>query len=602
MQTGTSAAAEYALRLEARRAASGRLERRHLLIGNLRLTLFLAFGALAWLAFVESAIPAWLPAAPAVLFVALAVYHETVIRRQRSARRAERVYENGIARLEDRWAGLGEAGERFRDSTHPYSEDLDLFGKGGLFDLLSSARTRTGENTLAEWLLAPSPVPEIRERHRAIDDLRPRLDFREDLAVLAEDVRAAGEGGGLVKWAEEPPALALRGARVAAALLSCAVVAAAIAWAATGHRAPFTVALTFVGGFGLWLRARVLHVLHAAEHAAGGLSLLASVLKRVETESFTSPGLVTLRQALDTDGLPPSKKIARLNRLVELIDSRDNVALRIAGPPLLYGTHLAFAAEAWRARAGNHVRQWLDAVGKIEALSSLAAYAYEHSDDVFPEFDEGDANPENSACFDGEKLGHPLLPAARSVRNDVRLCEGLQLLLVSGSNMSGKSTLLRTVGINTALAMAGAPVRAARLRLTPLALGASIRVTDSLQGGSSRFYAEITRLRRILDIARGPVPLLFLLDELLNGTNSHDRRIGAEGIVRGFLERGALGLVTTHDLALAEIVEPMGKAAANVHFEDHLEGGVITFDYKLREGIVRKSNALEMMRAIGLDV
>jgi DNA mismatch repair ATPase MutS len=242
------------------------------------------------------------------------------------------------------------------------------------------------------------------------------------------------------------------------------------------------------------------------------------------------------------------------------------------------------------------VRQWLGAAGEIEALSSLAAYSYEHPNDPFPEFVEG------AAVFDGERLGHPLLPAARLVRNDVRLAGGLRMLLVSGSNMSGKSTLLRTVGVNAVLAMAGAPIRAARLRLSPLAPGASIRVTDSLQGGASRFYAEITRLRRILDIARGPLPLLFLLDELLNGTNSRDRRTGAGGIVRGFLEHGALGLVTTHDLALTEIAEAMGAAAQNVHFEDHLENGVITFDYVLRAGVVQKSNALEMMRAIGLDV
>ncbi|MSV28410.1 MAG: mismatch repair protein [Bryobacterales bacterium] len=596
MRTGDSPAAEYARRLEARRGASARLERRHVLLGNVRLILFAAGAALAWLAFVENAIAMWLPAAPAALFAVLAIYHESVIRKQRSARRAEHVYENGIARLEDRWEGLGEAGERFRDPAHPYSEDLDLFGKGGLFDLLSAARTVVGENTLAKWLLAPSPVTEIRERHGAVEDLRPRLDFREDLAVLAEDLRTGGGGGSLVNWAEEPGAIAIRGARVTAVLLSCVVLAAAIAWAVSGHRAPFSVALTFVAGFGLWLRARVLHVLHSAEQAAGGLSMLASVLKRIEPERFTAPSLAALRNALDTGGLPPSKQIARLNRLVELIDSRDNVALRIIGPPLLYGTHLAFAVEAWRARAGVHVRQWLDAVGEIEALSSLAAYSYEHPDDAFPEFADG------PALFDGENLGHPLLPAARTVRNSVQLHEGLKLLLVSGSNMSGKSTLLRTVGINTALAMAGAPVRAARLRLSPLAVGASIRITDSLQGGASRFYAEITRLRRILDIARGPVPLLFLLDELLNGTNSHDRRIGAEGIVRGFLEHGALGLVTTHDLALTEIATSMGKAAANVHFEDHLEEGVITFDYKLHDGVVQKSNALEMMRAIGLHV
>jgi DNA mismatch repair ATPase MutS len=194
------------------------------------------------------------------------------------------------------------------------------------------------------------------------------------------------------------------------------------------------------------------------------------------------------------------------------------------------------------------------------------------------------------------------MPDARFVRNQVALGGDLRVLIVSGSNMSGKSTLLRTVGVNAVLAFAGAPVRARRLRLSPLALGASIRVTDSLQSGVSRFYAEITRLRKLVDLTAGPDPLLFLLDEFLHGTNSHDRQIGAGAIVRGLVERNAIGLVTTHDLALAHIADTLAPRAANVHFEDHLEAGKMTFDFTLRQGVVRKSNALELMRSIGLDV
>jgi DNA mismatch repair ATPase MutS len=204
--------------------------------------------------------------------------------------------------------------------------------------------------------------------------------------------------------------------------------------------------------------------------------------------------------------------------------------------------------------------------------------------------------------FDSEGLGHPLIPAARRVVNDLRLGGERRLILVSGSNMSGKSTLLRTVGVNAVLALAGAPVCALKLALSPLALGATLRINDSLQAGKSRFYAELTRLKQIVDRAAGTPALLFLLDEILHGTNSHDRRIGAEAIIRGLIDRGAVGLVTTHDLALAEVADALGARAANVHFEDHLEGGVMTFDYRMKEGIVRKSNALELMRAVGLEV
>ena len=209
---------------------------------------------------------------------------------------------------------------------------------------------------------------------------------------------------------------------------------------------------------------------------------------------------------------------------------------------------------------------------------------------------------EGAAFFDGTEIGHPLVPSATCVRNSVRVGGDTRVLLVSGSNMSGKSTLLRAVGINVVLAMAGAPVRARGLRLTPLRLGASIRINDSLQEGSSRFYAEITRLRKIFDLAGGQPALMFLLDELLQGTNSKDRRIGAEGVVRALVERGAVGLISTHDLALTEIGGLPDGYLHNVHFQDELENGRMQFDYRLREGVVTRSNGLELMRSIGLDV
>jgi DNA mismatch repair ATPase MutS len=236
----------------------------------------------------------------------------------------------------------------------------------------------------------------------------------------------------------------------------------------------------------------------------------------------------------------------------------------------------------------------------MEALCSLASHAFEHPGDPFPEFSS------EGALLEAEAIGHPLIEEGRVVRNHVRIGgdapAGPRVLVVSGSNMSGKSTLLRTLGVNAVLAQAGAPVRAGRLRISPLAVGASIRITDSLQGGVSRFYAEILRLRQILDATAHPLPVLFLIDEFLHGTNSHDRRIGAEALVRGMVERGAIGLITTHDLALADIAGALGERAANVHFEDHVEDGRILFDYVMRPGVVRKSNAIELMRSVGLEI
>jgi DNA mismatch repair ATPase MutS len=242
------------------------------------------------------------------------------------------------------------------------------------------------------------------------------------------------------------------------------------------------------------------------------------------------------------------------------------------------------------------VRTWLRIVGEFEALSSLSAYRYEHPADTWPEIVDG------SAQFHATTMTHPLLAAARAVPNDVMLSNQTQLLVVSGSNMSGKSTLLRTIGVNAILAQAGAPVRSARLNLSPLAIGATLRIQDSLQEGRSRFYAEITRIREITDLANGPLPVLFLLDELFQGTNSHDRLIGAAGLLRSLLNRGAIGLITTHDLALTAIADDLSPRAANVHFEDRFEGGEIRFDYRLKPGPVTRSNAIALMRAVGLDI
>jgi DNA mismatch repair ATPase MutS len=344
-------------------------------------------------------------------------------------------------------------------------------------------------------------------------------------------------------------------------------------------------------------RHHVERALHAADGPARDLDVLSHVLARLELQQFTSPRLAALRHRLDTTDRAASASIRALHRLVAMHDWEHNLAFTPIALVLLWGTHLAWAIEAWRSRYGREIRRWLDAVADVEALASLASYRYEHPADPFPELlDTGEAT------FDGAGLGHPLLPAARMVRNDVRLDGATRVLVISGSNMSGKSTLLRTVGINAVLALAGAPVRADSLRLSPLAIGATLRIQDSLQEGRSRFYAEITRIRELSDRARLSPPLLFLLDELFHGTNSHDRVVGAAGVLRGLIDRGAIGLITTHDLALTTIADQLAPRAVNVHFEDWFDGGELRFDYRMKPGPVTRSNAVALMRAVGLDV
>ena len=596
---------EYTARLERLRTAAMRLSQLDSRISWMRLGVFLTATVLGILWWRGSIGGAW-PVLALAAFAALVTWHDRVLRRAGAVARTIAFYERGIARMEDRWAGSGETGERFRDEHHLYANDLDIFGRGSLFQLLSSARTRAGEETLAGWLTRPASPPDIRDRQQAVTELAPALDLREALALAGADVAAAVDPGNLTAWAEAPPTLRMPVLRVVAVLFTVAVVAAASYGFATGTYGVVVAVLLTQALFAIPQRARLQHVLHAADGPAHDLDVVAHVLARLERETFSSPRLLALRRELDTSGVHASAAIRRLHRLVEWHDWQHNQFFAPLAATLLWGTHLAWAIESWRARHGSRVRGWLRLVGEFEALSSLAAYRYEHPDDVWPAVLEGKAlegrASEGDARFEATALGHPLLPRARMVRNDVALSSATPLVIVSGSNMSGKSTFLRTIGINAVLALAGAPVRAASLRLTPLAIGATLRIQDSLQEGRSRFYAEITRIRQLADAAAGPLPLLFLLDELFHGTNSHDRMAGGAGVLRSLTDRGAIGLITTHDLALTSIASDLGPRAVNVHFEDHFEDGQILFDYRVKPGPVTRSNAIALMRAVGLDV
>lgn len=586
---------EYFQRLKEREARAARYDGLHLRLGYLKLLLLGAGLLFAWLDFGRGIMPAWPFAIAVALFVAASLYHSRLLRNKSLAERSAQFYRQGLARLEDRWRGHGSHGERFQNPHHVYASDLDLFGAGGLFELLSTARTRMGEQTLARWLLSPAAMPEVLSRQQAVMELRDRLDLREEIFLIGTGERTGVHSRTLRQWAESrcdfPPWL-----RIIAPLLAFLVVASAALWLQTGFAAPAVSLLAIEAAILYRYRQRLERILHETEHAFEDLGLLSSLLARLESERFASERLKQLSSELESHHIPGSRAIRRLETIVDFIHSSDNLLIRVLNLPLLYSLQVAFAAEGWRREHGQAVGRWLKAIGEIEALLSLANYSYEHPQDSFPEFTvEG---PQ----FIAEDLGHPLIPAATCVRNDLSLDAETRVLFISGSNMSGKSTLLRAVGVNIVLAMAGAPVRARRLQLAAVQVGASIRINDSLQEGSSRFQAEITRLRQIFDLATRGMPVLFLLDELLQGTNSKDRRIGAEGILRALVQRNDIGLVTTHDLALTEIADALPGKLKNVHFQEEIEQGVMRFDYRLRPGIVEKSNGLELMRMMGLDV
>ncbi len=595
--------AEYERRLHLHQEGIARLDRLDRRLANARLAVAAVGAVLLWpTVATRTWSPLWL--LPILLaFAGLAVAHARTRRKLEHHRFASTFYSRGVARISEEVVEPLDDGARFEADGHLYAEDLDLLGPGSLYSRLCTANSVPGREVLAEWLLYPAPPGAIAWRQEAVQELSGKLDLQEDLSVLAAGLSPRLSVEDLEEWGAAPLRLRGLGGPALAFFLALLNVGAFLAWSfGPLEGRVLLLVFGFSAALGAVLRARVSEVLSGLGMPATELRFLSRLLARVESESFESASLRDLQGASSPGSdSRPSSALADLAKLIEWNDSRRNQFFQPISVLLLLGTQLAYAVERWRERHGGEIGEWLRAVGEFEALSALATFSFENPDYVFPEF------VERPSVLEGENLVHPLLPRASRVANNVRLAEAgkvdgpPQLLLISGSNMSGKSTLLRTVGVAAVLAYAGAPVAAMRLRLSSLSIGASLQVHDSLLEGVSRFYAELSRLAAIRELAEAG-PTLFLLDEILHGTNSHDRRLGAAGVVRGLLEAGALGLVTTHDLALAEVADELGPKAENVHFEDHLEEGRMAFDYKLRPGVVMRGNALALMKSLGLPV
>ncbi len=537
---------------------------------------------------------------PAIAFIVLVILHARCIRRLKRARLAEAYYRTALDRLDDKWIDVRPTGEEYYDPQHMYAGDLDLLGRGSLFQLICAARTKLGEETLARWLLGPAETSVIRARQQSVEELRNELDFRETLELLEAETHSEIEQTHLADWVGQPlisiPAPLQWASMITGIFAALSVISWLFSW--TGI-APIVVAIIIQVCLLFFVGPQIRELLSQTDEVRDGLPVLSDVLSLIEQREFNSPHLQAIIAALQTDGVPPSKSIAQLRRYIQGLNNcfRNQFSAPLT---ILLGIpfHYLSAIERWLKRVGPHCPEWLAAVGEFEALCSLAGHAYEHPTDPFPEIVE----PTTGPCFEGTSLGHPLIPEHQVVRNDVTLNSQDRLLMISGSNMSGKSTLMRTVGTNFVLALAGAPVRAVSLRVSPMQAGTAMRVQDSLQQGASLFYQSVARLSAVVHLADAPEPVLFLLDEILQGTNSHDRRIGAQSVIETLIERGGIGIVTTHDLALTEITDLFGDKARNVHFEDQLVDGKMTFDYRMRPGVVEHSNALELMKMMGIQL
>jgi hypothetical protein len=542
----------------------------------------------------------------AVVFAWLIVRHDRIEQRRDAALAMVTLNRHALARRARAWNELPAPWQPALLDNHPFAADLDVFGHASLTQLLGPVRTPTGRRALAECLLESGATPHeaIRERQAAVRELVPALEFRQQLSALArflpEATGAAGDHGlpAAVQWAEAPSGLEGRAwVSVMAVLLGVTTLAGAIgayAGAVTGTWWLVTGLLTWVLRW--WVHAPLEHALGGAsgEH---GMRPWAGLMAHVHAARFASPLLAGARHELDA----APTALRHLEQLVGLSDIRHMAWVFVPLHTLTaWDLHVWWLIERWRERHGRHVRRWLEAVGRIDAAGGLASLAFDQPAWTFPVIDP------TARVLEGAGIGHPLLPDGVRVPNDVQLGPPGRFLLITGSNMSGKSTLLRAIGLNVVLAQAGGPTCATAFRLAPLSLHTSMRVSDSLELGLSLFMASLVRLQQIVAAARAAPAerrVCFLLDEVLQGTNSSERQIAVRTVVDHLLDCEAIGAVTTHDLELARD-EGFAARADSFHLQETLTGVgptvSMTFDYRLRTGPAQAGNALQLLRMLGL--
>jgi hypothetical protein len=565
----------------------------------------------------ESPVWSWLLLGSIVTFAALIAAHARVIRREELALRRLQVNAAALKRVSGAFRELPDDGAEFRNPLHPCADDLDLFGKASLFQLINRAHTRFGQRRLSSFLMNRCPPSELLKRQAAVQELASLIELRQELEALAlasavplseqqsakpvaanSQTRKVVDPEPLLAWAESEPKLLQKPVLAVLSKILPVFTCAYLAWAMYHgwHALTWVGPLVVQGILLATAQAYTGAVFAAVSSHQGAFLRYGPMLALLEQTQAKSELLVDLKRATETDGLPPSARMRQFERIVGWFELRHNgLVYPIINLVLMWDFHCVFALERWQKSAGKQVRAWFNTLGELEALSSFAGFAYDNPKYAWPKV-VGDRT-----CFVASELGHPLILKGR-VNNDVDLEHGGRALLVTGSNMSGKSTLMRAIGINAVLAQAGAPVCARELTMGSVSVRTSMRMSDSLEQGVSHFYAELHKLKAVLDARHGEVPVLFLLDEVLHGTNSRERQIGARWVLAELLRANAIGAVSTHDSGLCTLPEPLMSAVQQVHLREIAEGSEMTFDYKLRPGPVQSGNALRLMRSLGIGV
>jgi hypothetical protein len=492
----------------------------------------------------------------------------------------------------------GFGGESYNLAGHPFSDDLDLFGVKSVYSLLNRSGTESGRKKLAEWLLVPADLREILSRQAAVAELEGSVEFRQQLQAKGWETSFSDPVKSLQSWLTKDAALQGKEWMPLAGLCMSVLL-----FILTGLAA-FGVLSWWIPG-GLFLIHHVLNLFlsrtMASQHVLGeniskSLASHSDLFREISISTFQTDKINHIKSVLSASGLDAASEIKSLSNIVQRFELRLNVILHfVLNNMLFWDLHAMAALDKWRKSKGKCVEGWFDALGEMEALCGMAAWSFGESDSSMPKFVNGDF------VVKSESMGHPLVPKDVRVCNPVNLDGNGQVTLITGSNMSGKSTYLRTVGVNVALAMIGAPVLATEMTLSPTKLVASMRVSDSLEDSTSSFYAELKRIKLVIQTTEEGGNTIFLLDEILKGTNSQDRHAGARALIAQLIGLGGSGLVSTHDLELQDLEKMYLGKVINKSFSCQIaEDGSLGFDYRLHAGVCQSMNATALMRAMGI--
>lgn len=535
---------------------------------------------------------------PVLIFMYLVKKHQKLRKRISYLENMVKVNEHGLMRVKGNWNSNENSGTQFIDPEHPYSKDLDIFGRGSLYQFINSTTFFMGEETLARMLKEEPRYEQISPRQQAVQDLAGRLEWRQYFQATG---LSNGEQNSYIKtllnWASDHPLLAGRKHIYLLALLPLTTVIL-ITLTVLGL-IPTTVplvTLTLQVLIVTFSQKYTYPVFNDTEKASEVLHRFQTLIISIEEEKFKAPLLVDLQRKLSGGRKRASQGIKELSKNAELLNMRYSVVYHFVNALTFCDLYLIYRMDKWKNNFGIYINKWFMVVGEFEALCSFSVLAHDNTDWVFPEVTE------EKPAFTATSLGHPLINQKTRVCNDVTLSRPGTVLIITGSNMSGKSTLLRTVGVNLVLAYAGAPVCANGMKTAFMKIYTSIRVEDSLEQNTSAFYAELKRMKKIIDATQERQSFIFMLDEIFRGTNSRDRILGAKTIIKNLSERSTIGFVTTHDLELSTLEREHPQYIINYHFTDQIINDQLTFDYKLKPGVSKTTNAIALMKMIGINV